>query len=151
MIRYIVIEISGPHLPSCHMCITCLLISQFSASWFRVAVIIAFSNCSLSITHLSKDQPRFLTVDMALTCVLVLLGFQDSPRNPLILPINQSTIWLKKKSVELATDLSHFILHCYILCNYTGIYDIVHCGFQAYYRSNILSLGYYQFDGLFNL
>lgn len=75
-------------LYTCHMCITYLFISQFSASWFRVAIVIAFSNCSLSLTFLGRNQPRFLTVDMAMTCVLVFLCFQNSPNSPLILPTN---------------------------------------------------------------
>lgn len=43
-IRHIAIEVSGPKLPSCDMCMTYFLISQFRTSWFRVAVVTAFSN-----------------------------------------------------------------------------------------------------------
>lgn len=84
---HIVIAVSGPKFPSCHMRMTYFWISQLSVSWFRVALVIAFSNFSLSITFLGSNQPILLTMTRLWLCDC-LLCFQNSPRSPLILPSN---------------------------------------------------------------
>lgn len=58
---------------------------------FRAAVVIAFSNCSSNLIVLGRNQPRFLIMAVALTCVLVLLCFQNSPGHSLILFSDQSS------------------------------------------------------------